>query len=221
MRLLSQKKKLRSLLEVLKLDERISELLVKSCDVSKLRNETYEPQQWTLLHLAAATNSVPIVRHVLPADCGWRDSSKGPLYSLIHIAARTGHLDLLKFLIQRDSGRMKAILEQKSSDEATPLFAASKRGQADAVRLLLREGANVNVLADSTKIRANESMSDVTALHIAALGGHVEAVEILHDDKRRKFIKPRQTMAKARRRCILRSRTTIEAVNASSAPWGK
>ena len=64
------KEKLRSLLEVLKLDERMSELLVKSCDVSKLRNETYEPQQWTLLHLAAATNSVPIVSHILPADCG-------------------------------------------------------------------------------------------------------------------------------------------------------
>ena len=100
-----------------------------------------------------------------------------------------GHLDLLRFLIEREKGRQEAVVEQKSSDEATPLFAARKRGQADAVRLLLQKGANINVLASNIKIRANESRCEIIALHIAALGGHTEAVKILRDDNRNKVIK--------------------------------
>lgn len=52
------KEKLDSILD---LDERMSKLLIKSCDISKLRDETYQLQRWTLLHLAAAVNSVYIV----------------------------------------------------------------------------------------------------------------------------------------------------------------
>ena len=181
------KENLRSLSRILELDKEISELLVKSCDISKLRDEIYRQQDWTLLHLAAAANNVYLVEYVLE-NSGWRDSSKGPQWSLIHIAARMGHLDLLTFLIGREKGRQEAVVEQKSSDEATPLFAASKRGQADAVRLLLKKGANINVLASNIKIRAQESRCDVTALHIAALGGHTEVVKILRDDKRIKVI---------------------------------
>ena len=72
------KDKLKSLSEILELDERMSKLLVNSCDISKLRDETYRPQQGTLLHLAVAANSVDIVKNVLPEDSGWRDSSQGP-----------------------------------------------------------------------------------------------------------------------------------------------
>lgn len=183
------KEKLRSLSRILELDERMSKILVESCDISKLRDETYQLRSWTLLHLAVAANNVYIVKYVLPENSGWKDSSKGPQYSLIHIAARMGHSDLLKFFIEREKGRQEAVVEQKSSDEGTPLFAASKHGHADAVRLLLKKGANINVLAMNFKIRANESRSDVTALHIAALGGHTEAVKILRDDKRNKVIK--------------------------------
>ncbi len=163
------------------------QLLVESCDISKLRDETYQPQQWTLLHLAAAANCEIIVKNVLQADPGWRDPSKGPQYSLVHIAARMGHFELLGFLIEE--GGQKAAVEQKSSDEATPLFAASKRGQADTMRLLLQHGANINVLASNIRIRADESRSGVTALYIAALGGNTEAVKMLRDGKRNKVIK--------------------------------
>ena len=197
------KKKLRSLSMIVELDESMCELLVKSCDISKLQGETYQPQRWTLVHLAAAANNVYLVKYVLEKK-GWIDSSKGPQWSLIHIAARMGHLDLLRFLIEREKDSQKAIVEQKSSDEATPLFAASKRGKADAVRLLLKEGANINVYANNItiraresrghgtaniKLRAHESRSHVTSLHIAALGGHTEVVKILRDDKKNMVIK--------------------------------
>lgn len=99
------------------------------------------------------------------------------------------HLDLLRLLIGREKGRQEAVLEQKSSDEATPLFAASKRGQADAARLLLKKDASINILASNIKIRADESRCDITALHIAALGGYTEAVKTLRDDKRNRVIK--------------------------------
>ena len=181
------KKKLASLSGILKLDEGMCQLLVESCDISKLRDETYQPQQWTLLHLAAAANCEIIVKNVLQADPGWRDPSKGPQYSLVRIAARMGHFELLRFLIEE--GGQKAVVEQKSSDEATPLFAASKRGKADTMRLLLQHGANINVLVSNIRIRADESRSGVTALHIAALGGYTEAVKILRDDKRNQVIK--------------------------------
>ena len=163
-------------------------LLVKSCDISKLRDETYLPRQWTLVHSAAAANRVDFVKYVLEND-GWIDSAKGPQWSLIHIAARMGHLDLLRFLIERQKDSQEAVVEQESSDEATPLFAASKRGKADAVRLLLEADAKINVRAKNIKIRVHESRDDVTALHIAALGGHTDVVKILCDDKRNKSIK--------------------------------
>lgn len=96
------KEKLDSILD---LDERMSKLLIKSCDISKLRDEIYQLQRWTLLYLAAAANSVYIVKYILPGNSDWRGPSKGPQYLLIHITARTGNLDLLRFFIEREKGR--------------------------------------------------------------------------------------------------------------------
>lgn len=69
----------------------MSELLIKSCDINKLRDETYELQRWTLLHSTVAANSVYIVIYIFPESFDERDTSKPPQYSLIHIAARMGH----------------------------------------------------------------------------------------------------------------------------------
>ena len=166
----------------------ILKLLLDHCDIRKLRDETYQPRRWTLVHFAAAANSIYFVKHVLE-NTEWIDSSEGPQWSLVHIAARMGHLDMLRFLMERQKGRLKAVMEQKSSDEATPLFAASKHGKADAVRLLLKEGAKIDVRASNIKIRANELRGNVTALHIAALGGHTEVIKILRDDRRKELIR--------------------------------
>ena len=148
------------------------------------------PRGWTLLHLAAAAGSTDIVNPVLEMDhdCGtFRVKNKG--WSLVHIAARTGHVDLLSFLIKWDREHKTAMIEAHSSDEATPLFAASKFGQAAAVNLLLQKRARFDVRPKGkVQILPGEERADLTGLHIAAFGGHVETVETLLRPKRIEFV---------------------------------
>lgn len=163
-------------------NEYMSWLLVDSCRNTKTDIfHKFYPRGWTLLHLAVAANNVQIVEDVLRDYPDWDYPTKGKKWSLVHIAARNGHVELLALLLERKKGNQKATIEQISSDEATPLFAASKHGQTDAVSLLLRKGANVNVRT-RIKIRLNETRDGMTALHIAALGGHAKTVEILLRD---------------------------------------
>ena len=161
-------------------EEHMSRMLVDSCDKSRIGIwRKFYPRGWTLLHLAAAANSVHIVQRVLQKDPSWNLPTHGKQWSLIHIAARNGHIELLRFLLEQNN--LKATIEKSSHDEATPLFAACKRGHAEAVELLLRYGANINVRT-AVKIRVNETRDGMTGLHIAALGGHTETVQTLLSD---------------------------------------
>lgn len=164
-------------LEVLeKKDEVIAQALIKSWKEDEAKNWTrvYPPRHWTLLHLAAAAGSFHIVKKALEEQPTWDPITKNEGWSLLHIVARNGHLELLKFLLQRNQINQKLAIERRSRKGATPLFEACRRGQTDALSLLLKVGADVNI----------NDTGQMTTLHVAALGGYAETVEkLLMDNK--------------------------------------
>ena len=165
-------------------DQELSSLLVdRSINIDA--NIWFRPftRGWTLLHLAAAAGSTEIVKRVLEKTSrGWTSRVINKEWTLMHIAARTGHVDLLKCLIERDRQEKTAMIEAYSSDEATPLFAASKFGRVAAVDLLLQEKAHLDARPKGkVKIRSEEKRAGLTVLHVAAFGGHTETVKSLLD----------------------------------------
>ncbi|KAL8733971.1 MAG: hypothetical protein Q9166_001732 [cf. Caloplaca sp. 2 TL-2023] len=140
----------------------------------------YPPRGWTLLHAATAADVVDTVKAVLEDEPNWDMVTEEQEWSLLHIAARNGHVKLLAFLLERSQFNSKAQIERRSRDGATPLFEASKGGQARAVDLLIERGANTNVrTTKEIEIRQEERRSHMTALHIAALKGHYSTIDKL------------------------------------------
>ena len=156
-------------------DDVMAEDLVSGCKIETW--DRFYSRGWTLLHLAAAADNVHIVKHVLRGNSHWNLLTKSKDWSLIHIAARNGHSELLGFLLKRKETIRERRVEAKSSEGATPLFEASRRGQIKALNLLLEANADINVTN-------NEGF---TALHVAALEGHSGLVNtLLQNNKIRK-----------------------------------
>ena len=65
--------------------------------------------------------------------------------------------------------KKRTYINKKSSQHDTALHLASTSGYYDSVEMLLKHGANVNVLADGK----------VSALHVAAASGNVKVAKIL------------------------------------------
>eukprot|EP00290_Baffinella_frigidus_P047422 CAMPEP_0180402996 /NCGR_PEP_ID=MMETSP0989-20121125/39185_1 /TAXON_ID=697907 /ORGANISM="non described non described, Strain CCMP2293" /LENGTH=304 /DNA_ID=CAMNT_0022406193 /DNA_START=24 /DNA_END=935 /DNA_ORIENTATION=- len=82
----------------------------------------------------------------------------------LHWAVREGHAATAGALL--DAG---ANMAAEDKETWTPLFFAARHGQASMVTLLLRRGARADAIAASGN----------TALHNAAIGGHVECASVL------------------------------------------
>ena len=98
---------------------------------------------YSLLHLAAENGQTEMVRLLLNAsdqlnqgieemlDCHQRS----PLF----VAAENGHADILDILLNRNT----SMLDRADSSGNTPLIAAARKGQVDAVFRLVEEGASL------------------------------------------------------------------------------
>ena len=98
--------------------------------------------------------------------------------SAIHIAAYSGNAGVVTLLCQ-DCGvdvncSSSETLEERPKKGITPLEWAARRGNAEAVKVLLDNKANVN---------ASRTNDGATALHIAAHEGHVEVLKMLLENK--------------------------------------
>lgn len=82
--------------------------------------------------------------------------------------AATGRTNGMQELLDSEPG----LARSWSPDGFTPLHYAAFFGQADAARILLERGAEVQLVARNESIR-------VTPLHSAAAGGHTEIVKLL------------------------------------------
>ncbi|OBT63581.1 hypothetical protein VE03_07021 [Pseudogymnoascus sp. 23342-1-I1] len=88
--------------------------------------------------------------------------------SLLHLAARENHLDIVKFLLERNVGT-----HIEDENGLTALHEAAKRGRTKIVELLLEYGANIDA----------KSKDESTPLHEAASGGNEEVVQLLLQQK--------------------------------------
>jgi ankyrin repeat protein len=82
----------------------------------------------------------------------------------LHIAAKEGHLDVVRFLLERG-----AAVDGNNDDAGTPLSSAAAGGHVDIIRVLLDKGARI----DAT------DASGATPLHLAAQEGQLGAVKLL------------------------------------------
>jgi ankyrin repeat protein len=84
----------------------------------------------------------------------------------VHDAARKGDLSRLRVLLEQDPGLVNA----RCNNGSTPLHYAAMNGQAEAVELLHKLGAEVNATNNNGE----------TPLHLVAMWGKPEAAELLH-----------------------------------------
>jgi 4-hydroxy-3-methylbut-2-enyl diphosphate reductase IspH len=117
----------------------------------------------TPLHQAALKGHKEIVSVLLDAGCP-TDVVDIEGCSALHYAAGHGAVEVMGVLIESRFGCQS----REDNDGWTPLHLASVCGELEAVRELLRLGANTSVICDYA-----------TPLHQAALKGHKEIVSVL------------------------------------------
>ena len=154
----------------------------------------------TPLHYAAREGHVDALRLLLSDEAGAEvEAEDGNRWTALHCAAFGGHVDALRLLLSDEVG---AEAEAKDCIGWTALHCATFGGHVDALRLLLSNEVDVNVEAKSSEAHRpfyGESADELrwlvgtdyalTALHLAAHGGHVDALRLLLSDEVRAEVK--------------------------------
>ena len=121
---------------------------------------------YTPLAVAAVSGSSSALRFLV--DCGCFVKYRGAQNeTLLHLAAGGGDLACL-WVLERLLPKGK--INEPDAQGWPPLLHAAANGHAAAIKWLLRQGAASLVRRDH---------AGTTALHLAALGGHTDAVEML------------------------------------------
>ena len=125
----------------------------------------------TALHLAAKFGHVGVVQALLEPGRfkALHDKTVHLCFNALHIAARYGHCGVATALLQ--SGRFNAV-NALDVFGSSALHVAAHYGSSAVAKVLLEEPR-------FTKASHQNSRSKATALHSAALGGHVEVTQLL------------------------------------------
>jgi ankyrin repeat protein len=140
----------------------------------KLAQSTRSGCKETPLHWAVRGEQVEVVRYLL--SHGGNSSANGSLdYTPLHYAVLSNEESIIQLLLAHG-----AKLERKSSNGCTPLYLAVKLKQLTVARTLLKAGANVNTCRDVRGTGCSyEEPSMTIPLHLAAVEGHIEMIELL------------------------------------------
>ena len=140
----------------------------------------------TALHLAAERGCLEVMKRLVGAgqDVNQRD---GKEWTTLMEAAEKGHTDCVEYLIKNgahfnmfDAAQIGMLdwlkrlvdagqdVNQRDRKERTPLMCAAEKGHTDCVEYLIQNGAQLDLKEDG-----------LTALHLAALEGHLEVMKRL------------------------------------------
>lgn len=126
-----------------------------------------EQNGWTLLHHAAHCGNLDIIRLLVAKghDIHARDTTCGRLAA--HIAAREGHTETVEYFLNKGVS-----VDETDKVGWTMLHYATWKSSSQTVRLLIKNGARVNI---------KDKCLGKTPLHVGSEEGHVEVIEILLD----------------------------------------
>lgn len=152
---------------------------------------------WTLLHMSF--NSRELIEYLIDNGADIEARSDGQ-WTPLHSQAYSGHADGVEVLLEQGADP-----EAKHAFGMTPLINAIRWNRIEAAEVLVAKGANVNAantlgrtplmlsavegytelaelfLKNSADIRAKDLNYQRTALHFAALNGHLDIVSMLID----------------------------------------
>ncbi|KXZ48898.1 hypothetical protein GPECTOR_24g187 [Gonium pectorale] len=170
-------------------DLAILEMLI-GCDAEVFNDH----QGCTCMSYAVMTDDAELVQLMLDAGADpWVDERRGGR-TVLHETARNGHIEALRLLVRKAK---QSDLDVADKNGDTPLMHAAYQGNVEAARILLDAGANssraalvktlysgsadmVKMLLDGAKLKPGGT-DGMTALMMAAKGGHVEVVKDLLD----------------------------------------
>ena len=156
----------------------------------------------TALHVAAIKGHADVIELLLTNGADINAESETGATPLV-LAAENGKIEALQFILQHKDKIVN--IEARGAGGGTALHVAAIKGHADVIELLLTNGADINaesetgatplvLAAENGKIEAlqfilqhKDKTVDIeakgagggTALHAAAIGGHVDVIELL------------------------------------------
>ncbi|MDQ2744372.1 MAG: ankyrin repeat domain-containing protein [Chloroflexota bacterium] len=128
--------------------------------------DTYSPDGWTPLHLAAHFGRLDAAALLLDAGAGVTAQSRNGMQNMpLHAALASRHRDVAALLLDRG-----AEVNARQHGGFTPLHAAAQNGDLPSSTLLLDRGADPNATTDDGR----------TPLWYAEKGGHTAVAGLLH-----------------------------------------
>ncbi len=126
----------------------------------------------TALHLAAERGFSPMVDTLVihGADMHSEKFKNDSIYSLtpLHLAVINNHIDTVKVLLDRGADTS----ELCGFRDKAPLHISCEKGYIEVTELLLKYGANIQIMGQV-------GVNGATPLHLAAQYGHIDLVKIL------------------------------------------
>lgn len=138
---------------------KVVEVLLKA---PKIKVESRSAQDESPLMLAAINGLTEVCKQLIAADA---DVNK-PGWTPLHYAATKGHLDIMDLLLENN-----AFIDAESPNGTTPLMMASQYGTPEAVKLLLKAGADPLV----------KNSLGMMALDFAIRADRPDAIQMLKD----------------------------------------
>jgi ankyrin repeat protein len=124
----------------------------------------------TALMMAAFKNNMPAVKALLAKGA----QVNRPGWTALHYAAAAGALDIVRLLLEQH-----AYIDAASPTGVTPLMLAAREGQEDAVKLLLREGADAGLRDTGFRSDAAEFAERADKPWIAKAIRHHQAEQLM------------------------------------------
>lgn len=154
--------------------------ILEAVFVHQFKDEHTVQNDVTPLMLAAELGHREIVELLLKRGANIYATTDTNLTAL-HLAVQQGHESVVEILSDRGGTEL---LEMTTIAGRTPLLAASCKGYASVVRLLLDKGADIDAMeamdqSDYKEIWEIITQYDTSAFTLAAQGGHIAALDVL------------------------------------------